>query len=260
MSDGDEPRIGRAGRARRPVGALIWGETKALRELAALQRDPVYRGRGVARGDGRIVVAIPGLFGTDMSMQPLLSWLRRVGYTPVRSTLPVNAGCPNRLRDQVEVALQRQVRRRPGPVALIGHSRGGMLAWALASRLQHDASHLVLLGSPAPVTVAMIRQGLTGPPPAGIAPPAVVAAGRRSLRLLDPDCTVPECGCPYVEDLRRELHPTTRVRSILSRDDRVVSPDACRLGDGRDVEVGGTHGGLAHNRAVYPLLAEFLSS
>jgi pimeloyl-ACP methyl ester carboxylesterase len=237
---------------------MLRREARALGELAALQRDPVFFGRGVPHGDGRLVLVLPGLFGNDLYLQPLHQWLRRIGYRPVRSTLMMNAGCPNRLRTQVEGGLSRQMKRTPGPVAIIGHSRGGMLGWAIASRLQADASHLLLLGSPAPAAVAMMRAGGSYIP-AGMAASPVAAAGRRSLQLLDPDCNVPDCGCAYVEDIRRDLSPATRVMSIHSREDQIVPVDACRVPGGHNLEVDGTHSGLVYNAAVYPHVARFLA-
>ena len=238
-------------------GAVLRREAQAIGELAALHRDPVFLGRGVPRGDGRAVVVIPGLFGSDAYLQPLRGWLARVGYSPVRSSLAINAGCPDRLRTQVERSLSRRL-EGTSPLCLIGHSRGGMLAWALATRLQQRVSHLVLLGSPAPAVVTMMSRGPYSP--STVARSSVATAGAAALRLLDPDCTVPDCGCPYTDDLRRPLHPTTRVLSIFSRDDPIVPAMASRTTHGENVEVGGSHSGLAHNRAVYPHLARFLAA
>jgi pimeloyl-ACP methyl ester carboxylesterase len=239
---------------------LLAAEAGALNEFFALQRDPVYRGAGVPRGDGRLVLVIPGLFGSDLYLEPMNAWLRRIGYRPVRSTVAVNAGCPERLRNQVEAALQRAVGRHPGPVAIIGHSRGGMLGWAIASRLQDQASHLALLGSPAAAVVAMMRSNPNSPPTLAVGNTAVAQAGQRALRLLDPDCTVPACGCPYTVDLRTKLSSTTRVLSVRSRDDKVVPPRASEVSGADNVVVGGTHSGLVYNRAVYPILGEFLAT
>jgi triacylglycerol lipase len=239
---------------------LLAAEAGALNEFFALQRDPVFGGAGVPRGDGRLVLVIPGLFGSDLYLEPMNAWLRRIGYRPVRSTVAVNAGCPERLRNQVEAALQRAVGRHPGPVAIIGHSRGGMLGWVIASRLQDQASHLALLGSPAPAVVAMMRANPNPPPTLAVGPSPVVEAGQRALRLLDPDCTVPACGCPYTVDLRTRLSPTTRVLSVRSRDDKVVPARASEVNGGDNVVVSGTHSGLAYNRAVYPILGQFLAT
>jgi pimeloyl-ACP methyl ester carboxylesterase len=234
-------------------------ESRAVAELAQLHGAPVFYGRGAPRGDHRLVVVVPGLFGNDVYLGPLRGWLRRIGYTPVRSSLAINAGCPNRLRGEVERSIDRQLRQTPGPVALIGHSRGGMLCWALASRLQERASHLALLGSPAPAVVAMMRQQAVMEPHR-YAHSSVAAAGARATKLFDPDCDVPACGCDYTKDLARPLHPATRVLAIYSRDDPIVRPAACRVWSGENVEVGGSHSGLSHNRDVYPHLARFLAS
>jgi pimeloyl-ACP methyl ester carboxylesterase len=242
---------------------MLRRESAALAELGALQRDPVFLGAGVPRGDGRCALVLPGLFGNDLYLQPLHAWLRRIGYRPVPSSLAVNAGCPERLRNQVDRALRRRRNDDRGPVALIGHSRGGMLAWAMASALQADASHLVLLGSPAPAVVALFRQGSTsmsGVAKQAGASKAVAAAGARALQLLDPDCNVPACDCPYPQDLRHPLHPSTKVLAVTSRDDQIVAPVACRVAAGTNVEVGGTHSGLVYNREVYPVIARFLAS
>ena len=237
---------------------ILLSEAGALNEFFALQRDPVFRGVGIPRGDGRLVLVLPGLFGSDFYLEPLRSWLRRIGYRPVRSTVSINAGCPDRLRTQVESALRRSTDRHPGPLAIIGHSRGGMLGWAIASRLQDHVSHLVLLGSPAPAVVAMMRSD-PNPTQVRIAASAVANAGQRALRLLDPDCTVPACGCPYTVDLRRDLSPATRLLAVSSRDDRVVGSRATQVSGGENVLVNGTHSGLVYNRAVYPLIGRFLA-
>jgi pimeloyl-ACP methyl ester carboxylesterase len=239
---------------------LLRREALALIELAALRLDPVYLGMGVPRGDGRLVLVLPGLFGNDLYLQPLRGWLRRVGYRPLRSTIVLNAGCPNRLREQVETELRARMSRHPGPVALVGHSRGGMLAWALASRLQEQASHLAILGSPANAVGEMLRRDPAFDSAAIPAASAVVEAGRRAMRLLDPDCEFPTCGCAYPEDLRRPLSASTRIFSAYSREDQIVAPNASRVPGARNVEVDGTHSGLVYNRAVYRELAQFLAA
>lgn len=233
-------------------------ESRAVAELAALHASPVFWGRGVPRGDGRLVVVVPGLFGNDLYLRPLRDWLRRVGYRPARSSLTINAGCPNRLLSTIEQGVQRQLDASAEPVALIGHSRGGMLCWAFASRLGPRVSHLALVGSPAPAVVAMFREG-RGFSPAGVAHAGVASAGQRAMRWFDPDCNVPACGCEYVQDVVRPLATSTRVLSISSRDDPIVPARSSQAEVGENVVVGGSHSGLAHNRAVYEHLGRFLA-
>ena len=203
------------------------------------------------------MLVIPGLFGNDLYLRPLRSWLSRIGYRPVRSGVSINAGCPDRLRTEIERSLVPQLGH--GPIAIVGHSRGGMLGWAIASRLQEQVSHLALLGSPAPAVVAMMKEDITRAP-STVARSSVADAGARAVKLLDPDCTVPRCGCPYTDDLRRALHPATQVMAIFTRDDPIVRPNACRVPDGENIEISGTHGGLVYNRAALPHLAEFLAA
>ena len=93
---------------------------------------------------------LPGMFGNDFYLQPLRSWLRRIGYRPTVSTIAINAGCSRRLIERVEVGLARQLASTERPVAIIGHSRGGMLGKAIASRLGERCTHFIALGSTRP--------------------------------------------------------------------------------------------------------------
>ena len=190
------------------------------------------------RGDGRLVLVLPGLFANDLYLHPLRKWLTRVGYRPVRSTLAINVGCPERLCVQIESELARQQERHGGPIAIIGHSRGGILARAIAARLQADAATLVLLGSP---VGAVLRMPSWSAAEIAADPPArrrVTDAGTSVRRMIDPDCNVPECGCAFPPDLRRKLHKKTKVVSIYSRDDPIVPAAACPVAGARNVEVG----------------------
>jgi triacylglycerol lipase len=225
--------------------------------LAQLLADPTYYGVGVPRGDGRFVTVLPGLFGNDWYLQPLHLWLARIGFRPVRSSLAVNAGCPERLSRQVEKQIDSRLQTRSAPVVLIGHSRGGILARAIAARLGDEVSHLVLLGSP----VGAIEKSAQWPTAAGGNPAhnSVAEASNRARSFLDPDCKVPYCGCPFPIDLRRALSRQTKVVSIYSRDDPVVPSWSCPLPRAQNIEVSGTHTGLVYNSAVYRQLADALT-
>jgi hypothetical protein len=87
---------------------------KESTELGSVLIDPVYRGADTARGDGRLVVVVPGLFGGDLYLEPLRAWLHWNGYTPARSTLVVNAGCLLRLREQVQAQIVRLQQLKAG--------------------------------------------------------------------------------------------------------------------------------------------------
>jgi pimeloyl-ACP methyl ester carboxylesterase len=235
-------------------------EAFALGELATLMADPVNYGLGVPRGDGRYVVVLPGMFASDTYLYPMRAWLDRIGYRAVRSTLRSNLGCPERLSRQIEAEIASKLERTERPVAIIGHSRGGLLARAIAMRLGERASHLVLLGSPVGA-LSKMRVGI-GPNSIGV-PPAgefVMEVGARARQRLDPQCAFPSCGCPFPADVRATLHPSTQVVSIFSRDDPIVPASAARLQGERNVEVGGTHSGLVYNVAVYREIARTLAA
>jgi len=250
--------------SRRPPDDSFTREARAFAEFAALQMDPIYRGRGVPRGDGRLVLVLPGLFGNDLYLHPLRQWLRRIGYEPVMSTISINAGCPDRLTRRVEESFARRLRRHTGEVAIVGHSRGGMLGKALATRLGDRCTRFVALGSPVGTIMrlgqdglAQLASGATGHE--SMAASSVVDAGRAAMRWFDPDCTSPHCGCAYVGDLLAPLPSTTRAYAIYSRDDPIVAARACPIEGAVNIEVEGSHSGLTVNKAVYGHLASALA-
>jgi pimeloyl-ACP methyl ester carboxylesterase len=241
-----------------PGREILAGEARAGTELGRLLIDPVFYGVGVPHGDGRPVLCLPGLFGNDLYLGPLHTWLARIGYRPVISTIAFNAGCPDRIRAQASEALAPAL-GRGRPIAIIGHSRGGMLGWAIAVQLGVRVSHLALLGSPAGSVSAMLRRGgwrMSAAPAAA----RVVQAADLARRVLTPTCEFPACECAYVAALRSSPGPGTRVLSVYSPEDAIVPPETCPVPGAENIEVRGSHAGLANNVLVYRALARFLGS
>lgn len=232
-----------AAREARARVAPPWLEGRVGFEQMALLADPIFRGAGVPRGNGRQVLLIPGFLAGDWSLTLLATWLRRVGYRPRRSGIMVNAATSS----STVRALERRllVASGPGatPVTIIGHSRGGVLGKVLAQRNPHLVDQLITLGSP-------------------LSEPLAVSTGTRlAIRALRFYAGV-RYGYSYPEhpDFLRDLAaesvvPTT---SIYTTSDGVVDWHACTRDDVRGVEVGGSHVGLATNRAVYRELARLL--
>jgi triacylglycerol lipase len=240
------------------VSSLMIREMLTMVDMGALLADPAFYGIGVPRGDGKLVVVLPGLLGSDLYLQPLRRWLGWVGYSPVRSTLDFNAGCLQRLREQVHQEIVRRMNGDSRPIALIGHSRGGVMAWALASQLQERVSHLVLLASP----VERFRDSIeTGKPLAGAGPVGQMLRriSDELIQILDPDCNYPNCGCALVSDLISPLSPRTSILSIRGGDDLLVGKMAPTASDGETLEVKASHVGLVYNPQVYRALGRFLA-
>jgi triacylglycerol lipase len=263
---GDAQRVrGHAGRrlfvapAVEPTPPVWWGrhlaETRWLLELARLAADPaLLSGRGVPHGDGRSVVLMPGLFAGDQTLGVLAAWLRRIGYRPSLCGFIANVDCADRALARVERRVEKLHRRHQRRVALVGHSRGGHYARALAAARPELISHAVSLGAdlqtllgisrPTEVAVAAIRRGL-------------VLTGRAR----EPDCLSINCTCRFMRDYASPF-PAEQVRftSVYSREDGVVRWERAIVPDADCVEVTGSHVGLVFNRAVYRAIANALAA
>jgi pimeloyl-ACP methyl ester carboxylesterase len=227
-------------------------------DISALFTDPVFYGLCGARGDGKAVVLIPGFLGNDLYLELLRQWLIRVGYSPIRSALELNAGCAQRLSEQVREQIESRLDHEAQPIALVGHSRGGLLAWILASHFQERVSHLVMLGSPLAAYMATAESGVSPFPKSQITRMLIRLSGVMR-QVLDPQCGFPDCDCPSMRDLMRPLSPRTAVLSIYGRNDLIVAPET-RITEGQTIEVGASHIGLVYNPDVYRALARFLAS
>lgn len=242
-------------------------EWQATREYWALRADPVFRCDGVPLGQGQPVMVLPGLFGNDLYLYTLRDWLSRLGYQPLASNILWNAGCSNRLLAEAERPLTRQLAVQSGPIALIGHSRGGLFAKALASKYADRVSHLILLGSPlggmldaGPANMQQYVEAMENSPSSGRR--FVFNAGRNVMRMLDPDCDTPLCDCDYMGHLFAPIPEHVKLTSIYSPTDPIVPAEVARMPEApnvKNIEVAGTHAGLAFNANVYPFIAQALA-
>jgi triacylglycerol lipase len=241
-----------------PAAVRWWGNHPAeLRwqlELYRLLVDPVFRGHGVPQGDGRPVLLMPGFGAGDYALLVLSSWLRRIGYAPHTAGFITNTACSDRAIERVErrvAALNEGFGRR---VALVGHSRGGHFARAMARRRPDQVSHAIAIA-------ANLREQL------GISAPTqgAVALARTLQRRLGraplPSCLTDGCTCGFSRDLRRPF-PEQRVRltSIYSKEDGVVRWEGCLVPYADCVEVTGSHVGLIFNRKAYRAMGHALAA
>jgi pimeloyl-ACP methyl ester carboxylesterase len=232
----------------------LWRESRLGLEAAALLRSDVWRGEGVLPGDGRPVLLIPGFLAGDGSLTTLTRWLRANGYRTRRAGIRANIGCSEAACTQLEQRLEAFAERE-GPVTIVGQSRGGIFAKALAARRPELVAGVVTLGSP---TVSMLRVH-----PLVLAQVGVVAAlgsghvpGLFTLR-----CLRGECCDRFRSALRGPFPDSIPWTAIYSRSDGIVDWRACLDPAATEhVEVRASHMGMALNAGVYREIAVALAA
>jgi pimeloyl-ACP methyl ester carboxylesterase len=130
--------------------------TRPAVEFSTLLADPVFWGWGVPRGDGHSVLALPGLGGGDAYLRPLRGWLRRIGYKSIESGLDINPGWSEGLLVELGALVAAEFRRSQTKLTIIGHSLGGVYAYAIAAHQPQMVRHIVTLASP----LAVVRSSV----------------------------------------------------------------------------------------------------
>lgn len=232
-----------------PAEPKWWGahlrETRWQAELARLLADPVWRGVGMPRGDGGPVLLIPGFLAGDQSLSVMATWLRRLGHAPRRAGISFNVQCADIAVDRLERVLHHVHLSTGRKVALVGHSRGGHFAKALASRCPDEVAQVISLGA-----------GLDDPFDISEPTRLAVQGARRMVQRRDPEraaqgCFTHTCLCRYSQDYSAPFPPSVPLTSVYSKGDGVVRWRACVVPYARCVEVTGSHVGLAFNRHAY---------
>jgi triacylglycerol lipase len=240
-----------------PEPTMWWGrplaEPRWVLELARLLVDPVFRGEGVPRGDGRAVILMPGFLAGDQTLVVIAAWLRRLGYRPHVCGFVANIDCSDRAAERVERRVTAIHRSSGDRVALIGHSRGGHYARAIGARAPDRVSHAISLG-------ADLRGMLGISAPTKFAVAAVRGGLRVAHRARTERCVSPECTCAFTRDYDRAFpSELVRLTSIYSAEDGVVRWENSIVPEADCVEVTGSHVGLAFNRKAYRAIADALA-
>ena len=229
------------------MGVPLYAELRYWPELAGLLADARFR--SPARAAHRApVLLIPGFMAGDASLSFLARWLRRRGHTVRLSGIRINAGCAGRELTRLE----RVLAGFDEPAIVVGQSRGGTLARALAARRPEAVAAVVMLGSPVldPLAVS----------------PGVMRTVRSMARLGDlgipgvfsSECREGECCTDYYALLRAPLTEGMVALMIYSRSDAIVDWHACLDPSATCVEVDGSHCGMAVNARVYQELERVL--
>ncbi len=236
------------------IAIPIWREALLGLDWVALRTSRVYRGQGIPHGDGAPVVLIPGFLGVDAYLGELYGWLKRIGYRPYMSRIGQNADCPNVLAERLYVTIDRAYRDTGRKVDLVGHSLGGIMARVAAVRFPRRVEKVISLGSP----VNSLR-----------AHPTIIAASRfvrgrilwRRRSEVNSDCYTADCKCSFLNAVVQEVPRSVMHASIYTKSDGIVDWQSCLdPSGGPNIQVHGTHIGLAFNPEVYVNVANLLAS
>ncbi len=232
----------------------IWGESRVAFEHAALRRDPVLRGEGVERGDGAPVLLVPGFLAGDPSLTTMARWLRDLGYRPCRAQMRVNVDCAARGIERLEAELEHHAERHGRRVAVVGQSRGGIMARLLAVRRPDLVDRIVCLGSPLTDQLAIhpwVRVQVT----------AVGLLGTLGVPgLFGYSCQEGDCCADVRAQMQAPLEPRIGFTSVYSRSDGIVDWRSCLDPAAEHVEVSASHIGMAVNAQVFRAVAGALAA
>ena len=224
--------------------APVWGELRYSGELARLLADRTLL-RPQRRVDAPPVLLIPGFMAGDSSLGVLRHWLRRRGHRVSMSGMVVNVGCAERIVSRLEEQLVELAADSGAPVVVIGQSRGGTFARALAVRHPDSVCGLAMLGSP-------VRDGLAVSPRVLRTVRIVARLGDLGVpRVFSTSCRDGDCCAAYREDLLAPLDQRIAAVAIHSRSDGVVDWQACVDPYAKAAEVDSSHCGMSVHPDVY---------
>jgi pimeloyl-ACP methyl ester carboxylesterase len=233
----------------------LWREGLVGLEAAALMRSPVWRGIGQAPGDGRPVMLVPGFLAGDGSLGVMTRWLRGLGYRTHRAGIRSHVDCSAAVCDGLIEVLERMADKTGERVTVVGQSRGGIVARALAVQRPDLVGGIVTLGSPVggmlrvhPVVLGSI--GVVG-----------TLGMLKVPHLFSWKCLRGDCCQSFREALADPEFPVdVGYTNVYSRRDGIVQWRAC-IDETADehVEVSSSHCGMAIHPDVYAVVGRSLA-
>ncbi len=233
----------------------IWLEGRLAMEAAALVRSDVFRGDGVPAGQGRPVLLIPGFLAGDGTLSTMARWLHRSGWRVSRAGFRANVACSEEACRRLEGRLEALAHETGARVTIVGQSRGGVLARALAARRPELVSGIVTLGSPVLSQLAVH--------PLVLAQVALVAAmgTGRIPGLFSWSCLRGECCEPFRGDLGGDFSPSVGYVAVYSRTDGIVDWRSCLDPAASDhVEIPASHCGMSVSHHAFRAVAVVLGA
>ena len=223
-----------------PANMLAWTEfPRAFLEFSTFATVSPFMSTA-PKGDGHDVLFLPGFLWSDQSTYIMRHQITQLNYRTHGWQLGPNFG-PSTIGENGEILAERIeaiARSASGPISIIGHSLGGIMARSFALRNPELVRQVISVGSPfvpeprgVNATVSRLHDWLAGP---------------SSLDEM-PECPV-ALKVPFT--------------AIFSHWDGLVSPAVCtEIASERTQNIGvyGSHLGMMVNPAVYYVVADRLS-
>jgi pimeloyl-ACP methyl ester carboxylesterase len=201
------------------------------------------------------VLLVPGFLAGDGSLGVMTQWLRGLGYRTKRAGIRANVACSEAACARLEQRLEAFADHAGEPVTIIGQSRGGVFAKALAARRPELVAGIVTLGSPV--------KGMFHVHPATLAAIGVVGTlgTLRVPHCFTYRCLLGDCCRDFRAALECQDWPQdVGYKAVYSRQDGIVRWRACldACAD-EQVEVRSSHCGMAVNADVYTVVGRALA-
>ena len=232
----------------------MWRETRIGLEAAALRRSPVFRGLGLPPGERRPVLLIPGFMAGDASLGTMAQWLRRAGYCTHRTGIRANLDCSEEACKRLEARLEHMADRHDERVVIVGQSRGGVFARALAARRPDLVSAIVTLGSP--------TQSMLAVHPLVLAQIGLVSAlgTARLPGMFRVSCLRGACCEDFRSAMTGPVPDEVGYVAVYSRSDGIVDWRSCLDPEADEqVEVSASHCGMGVNAQAFLAVANALA-
>jgi triacylglycerol lipase len=235
-----------------PTIPPLWRESRIGLEWASLRRSDVFHGAGVPAGDGRGVLLIPGFLAGDGSLATMTHWLRAAGWWTKSAGIRANVNCSAAACERIEERLEALAASTGERVVIVGQSRGGVFAKALAAGRPDLVCGVVTLGSP------LLSQLAVHPFVLGQIAMVGMVGTFSGIHALSWRCLRGECCARFRSALRDPFPRDVGFVSLYSRSDGIVDWHACLDPEAECLEIDASHCGMSVNVDAYRAVARAL--
>ncbi|HJQ43190.1 MAG TPA: alpha/beta fold hydrolase [Jatrophihabitantaceae bacterium] len=199
------------------------------------------------------VVLVPGFLSGDFSLTVLARQLRRAGHRTFASHIGANLGCTEEMVKRLVARVDEVAAAEGRRIALVGHSRGGMIVKLAAQRRPELVESIVVLSAPVTGTLSVaahIRKQLE----------MLFRLQERGLRrVISQDCVTGECAARIADELDQPFPTDVAYTSIYSRADAIIDWKTCLDPAAELVEVRASHTGMATDPDVLRIVTDRLA-